>query len=83
MAYHPQIDGQSEIVNSMILDLLKFYVNEVDKQNHWDKYLPLVEYAYNKTMHSSTSKSLFEVIKCKPKPPLILKMKHNIFVADE
>ena len=30
-AYHPQTDGQSERVNSTILDLLKCYVNEVDK----------------------------------------------------
>ena len=29
--YHPQMNGQSEIVNSTILDLLKCYVNEVDK----------------------------------------------------
>ena len=30
-AYHPQTDGQSEIVNSTIFDLLKCYVNEVDQ----------------------------------------------------
>ena len=29
-AYHPQTDGQSEIVNSTILDLLKCYVNDVN-----------------------------------------------------
>ena len=34
-------------------------------------------------MHSSTGKSSFEVIKGKPKPPLMLKMKHDIFVANE
>ena len=56
------MDGQSEIVNSTILDLSKFYVNEVDKHNQWEKYLPLMEYAYNNTMHSSTCKSPFEVI---------------------
>jgi len=82
-AYHPQMDGQSEIVNSTILDLLKCYVNEVHKRNQWEKYLLLVEYAYNNMVHSSTGKSPFEVIESKPKPPLMLKMKHNIFVADE
>ena len=30
--YHPQIDGQFEIVNSTILDLFKSYVNEVSQQ---------------------------------------------------
>ena len=62
LTYHPQTDGQSEIVNSVILDLLKCYVNEVDQRNQWEKYLPLVEYAYNNTVHSSTGKSPFEVI---------------------
>ena len=83
LAYHSQTDGQSEIVNSIILGLLQCYVNEVDKRNQWEKYLPLVEYAYNNMMHSSTGKSPFDVIEGKPKPPLMLKMKHNIFVADE
>lgn len=55
-AYHPQTDGQSEIVNSTILDLVKCYVNEVIEKNQWDKYLPLVEYVYNNTVHSSTGK---------------------------
>ena len=61
-AYHPQTDGQSEIVNSTILDLLKSYVNEVDQRNQWEKYLPLVEYAYNNTVHTSTRKSPFEIV---------------------
>ena len=68
------MDGQSEIVNFIILDLLNCYVNEVDKRNQWEKYLPLVEYAYNNTMHSSTSRSPFEVIEGKPKLPLMLKI---------
>ena len=28
-AYHPQTDGQSEIFNSIVLDLLKSYIGEV------------------------------------------------------
>ena len=52
-AYHPQMDGQSEIVNSIVLDLLKTYVNVVDHCNQWEKYLPLVEYAYNNTVLTS------------------------------
>ena len=31
-AYHSQMDGQSEIVNSTILDLLKCYVVEVNQK---------------------------------------------------
>ncbi|MCO5588889.1 hypothetical protein L7F22_042850 [Adiantum nelumboides] len=82
-AYHPQPDGQSEIANSIVLDLLKAYVMEVDQHNQWEKYLPLVEYAYNNTMHTSTGKTPFEAIEGRSKVPLILKMHGKIFAADE
>ena len=62
LAYHPQMDGQSEVVNMVILDLLKCYVNEVDQRNQWEKYLPMVEYAYNNTIHTSTDKIPFEIV---------------------
>ena len=65
LVYHPQTDGQSEIVNSIILDLLKCYVNEVDQRNQWEKYLPLLEHAYNNTVHSSMGQSPFEVLEGK------------------
>ncbi|MCO5609768.1 hypothetical protein L7F22_064000 [Adiantum nelumboides] len=61
-AYHPQTDGQSEIANLRILDLLKSYVTEVDQRSQWEKYLPLVEYAYNNTVHTSTGKAPFEFV---------------------
>ncbi|MCO5566689.1 hypothetical protein L7F22_020367 [Adiantum nelumboides] len=80
-SYHPETDGQSEIVNSIILDLLKCYVS--DKQTEWEKYLPLVEFAYNNTIHSSTGKAPFKVIYGKPHLPPILLTKDKIFAADE
>ncbi|MCO5556977.1 hypothetical protein L7F22_010532 [Adiantum nelumboides] len=82
-AYHPQIDGQSEIANSIVLDLLKAYVMEVDQRNQWEKYLPLFEYAYNNTVHTSIGKTPFEVIEGRSKVPPILKMHGKIFTADE
>ncbi|MCO5574636.1 hypothetical protein L7F22_028425 [Adiantum nelumboides] len=82
-AYHPQMDGQSEIANLTILDLLKSYVMEVDQRSQWEKYLPLVEYAYNNTVHTSTGKAPFEVIEGRPKSPLLLKVHGKIFAADE
>ena len=81
--YHPQTDGQSEIVNSTILDLLKCYVNDVDQRNQSKRYLPLVEYAYNNTIHASTGKTPFEIVEGYPKIPPILRTKEKIFVADE
>ncbi|MCO5600180.1 hypothetical protein L7F22_054288 [Adiantum nelumboides] len=82
-AYHPQTDGQSEIANLAILDLLKSYVTEVDQRSQWEKYLPLVEYAYNNTVHTSTGKAPFEVIEGRSKSPLLLKVHGKIFAADE
>ncbi|MCO5559474.1 hypothetical protein L7F22_013074 [Adiantum nelumboides] len=82
-AYHPQTDGQSEIANSIVLNLLKSYVGEVAQSNQWEKYLPLVEYAYNNTIHTSTGKTPFEVIEGRPRLPLILKPHEKIFAADE
>ncbi|MCO5568653.1 hypothetical protein L7F22_022352 [Adiantum nelumboides] len=80
-AYHPQTDGQSEIANSTILDLLKSYVSE--RQTDWEKYLPLVEYAYNNTVHSTTGLAPFDIIYVKPMLPPILMTTDKIFAADE
>ncbi|MCO5567759.1 hypothetical protein L7F22_021453 [Adiantum nelumboides] len=80
-AYHPQTDGKSEIANATVLDLLKMYV--FDRQSEWEKYLPLVEFAYNNTIHSSIGKAPFEVIYGKPLLPPILLTKEKIFAADE
>ena len=82
-AYHPQIDGQSKIVNSIVLDLLKAYVTEVDQRNQWEKYLPLVEYVYNNTIHSTTGKTPFEILEGRSKVPLVLRTHGKIFTADE
>jgi hypothetical protein len=49
--YHPEIDGQIERVNQVLEDMLRMYF--MDNQTHWEKYLPLVEFAYNNNFHSS------------------------------
>ncbi|MCO5581095.1 hypothetical protein L7F22_034971 [Adiantum nelumboides] len=59
-SFHPQTDGQSEIANSVVLDLLKSYIS--NQKTQWERYLPLVEFAYNNTIHSSTGKTPFEIV---------------------
>ncbi|MCO5579519.1 hypothetical protein L7F22_033374 [Adiantum nelumboides] len=59
-SFHPHTDGQSEIANSMVLELLKSYIS--DQETQWEKYLPLVEFAYNNTTHSLTGKAPFEIV---------------------
>ncbi|MCO5606936.1 hypothetical protein L7F22_061127 [Adiantum nelumboides] len=59
-SFHPQTDGQSEIANSVVLDLLTSYIS--DQKTQWERYLPLEEFAYNNTIHSSTGKAPFEIV---------------------
>ncbi|MCO5580422.1 hypothetical protein L7F22_034288 [Adiantum nelumboides] len=80
-SYHPQTDSQSEIVNSAVLDLLKCYVS--DNPAQWEHYLPLVEFAYNNTIHSSTSKVPFEIVEGARKPPPMVKVMDDVYEADK
>ncbi|MCO5577957.1 hypothetical protein L7F22_031794 [Adiantum nelumboides] len=52
-SFHPQTDGQSEIANSVVLDLLKSYIS--DQKTQWERCLPLVEFAYNNTIPEGDS----------------------------
>ncbi|MCO5612638.1 hypothetical protein L7F22_066907 [Adiantum nelumboides] len=81
LSFHPQTDGLSEEANSTVLDLLKCYVSE--HKGKWEQYLPLVEYAYNNTVHSSTGKASFEIVESGKKVPPILHTKDKIFEADK
>ncbi|MCO5588624.1 hypothetical protein L7F22_042581 [Adiantum nelumboides] len=74
-----QIAGQLEEANSIVLDLLKCYVSE--HKGKWEQYLPLVEYAYKNTVHSSTDKAPFEIVEGGKKVPPILHTKDKIFGA--
>ena len=56
-AYHPQTDGQTEVVNKVIVQALGAYVSAA--QDDWDLALPSLEFAYNTAQHSSTGKSPF------------------------
>ncbi|MCO5602456.1 hypothetical protein L7F22_056588 [Adiantum nelumboides] len=80
-SFHPQTDGRSEEANSTVLDLLKCYVSE--HKATWEHYLPLVEYAYNNTVHTSTGKAPFEIVDGGKKIPPILQTKDKIFEADK
>jgi len=57
---HPQTDGQTEVVNRSLSTLLRVVL----KGNHksWDEYLPHIEFAYNRVVHSTTKLSPFEVV---------------------
>lgn len=52
-AYHPQTDGQTEIMNRKIEEMIRCFAN-YDKSN-WDEHLIEFEVAYNSSVHSSTT----------------------------
>lgn len=58
-AYHPQTDGQTEIVNRWLMTALRVYGDK--EKDKWQDNLALVEAAYNSTVHSSTGKTPFEM----------------------
>ncbi|XP_052627225.1 uncharacterized protein LOC128133734, partial [Lactuca sativa] len=59
-AYHPQTDGQSERTIQTLEDMLRACV--LDFGGSWDAYLPLAEFSYNNSHHSSIGMPPFELL---------------------
>nr|GFA46094.1 putative reverse transcriptase domain-containing protein [Tanacetum cinerariifolium] len=58
--YHPKTDGQSERTIQTLEDMLRACVLNFGKG--WDKHLPLVEFSYNNSYHTSSKAALFEAL---------------------
>jgi hypothetical protein len=54
-SHHPQHDGQTEIVNRFLEVMLRAFVSA--NKETWALWLPLLEWAYNASIHSSTGTS--------------------------
>ncbi|KAK1653261.1 hypothetical protein QYE76_071066 [Lolium multiflorum] len=68
---HPQTDGQTEVVNRTLSQLLRSMIKKNLKE--WEECLSHVEFAYNRAVHSTTELCPFEVVYCfKPITPLDL-----------
>jgi len=52
-AYHPQTDGQTEILNRKIEEMIRAFANY--NKTNWDEYLAHFEVAYNSSIHAATS----------------------------
>ncbi|KAL8099264.1 hypothetical protein AgCh_031798 [Apium graveolens] len=59
-AYHPQTDGQSERTIQTIEDMLR--VCALDFEGSWDEHLPLVEFSYNNSYHTSIGMPPYEAL---------------------
>ncbi|GJZ99098.1 putative reverse transcriptase domain-containing protein [Tanacetum coccineum] len=66
-AYHPQTDGQSKRTIQTLEDMLRTCV--IDFGGSWDVHLPLAEFSYNISYHTSIRCASFEALygrKCRP-----------------
>ncbi|GJR01850.1 putative reverse transcriptase domain-containing protein [Tanacetum coccineum] len=60
IVYHPQTDGQSERTIQTLKDMLCACV--IDFGNGWVRHLPLVEFSYNNSYHTSIKAAPFEAL---------------------
>jgi len=58
--YHPQTDGQTEVVNKCLEKYLRCFSSE--KKNQWAQWLPLVEWWYNTSYHTTTRMNPFDAV---------------------
>ena len=58
-AFHPQTDGQTEVTNRSLGNLLRCLIQE--NTDTWDELLPRIEFAYNTSQHRAIGYSPFQV----------------------
>jgi len=59
MAYHPQMDGQTERINQELEQYLRVFIDH--RQEQWPDWLGTAEFTYNNKIHIATKNSLFKV----------------------
>ncbi|XP_010484774.1 PREDICTED: uncharacterized protein LOC104763056 [Camelina sativa] len=58
--YHPQFNGQTEVVNRCIEQFLCFFVQ--DRPSQWSSLLPWTKFWYNTSYHSSIGTTPFQAL---------------------
>ncbi|GKE29509.1 putative reverse transcriptase domain-containing protein, partial [Tanacetum coccineum] len=58
--YHPQTDGQNERNIQTLEDMIRAFI--LDFRGSWDVHLPLVEFSYNNSYHSSVRCAPYEAL---------------------
>ena len=59
-AFYPQTDGQSERTIQTLEDMLRMCV--IDFGGQWDLHLPLIEFSYNNSYHTSIEMAPYEAL---------------------
>jgi transposase InsO family protein len=59
-SFHPQTNGQFELTNQILEDMLRACVLEF--KGSWVQYLPLIEFSYNNSYQATIEMLLYEAI---------------------
>jgi hypothetical protein len=68
-AFHPQMDGQSEVVNKVLAMYLRCVIG--DRPRAWVDWLAWAEYCYNTSFHTALRATPFEVVYGRSPPPIL------------
>nr|GEX70060.1 putative reverse transcriptase domain-containing protein [Tanacetum cinerariifolium] len=60
ITYHPQTDGKSERTIQTLEDMIRACVMDFEKG--WDRHLPLIEFSYNNSYHTSIKATPFKAL---------------------
>ena len=58
--FHPQTNGQTERTIQTLDDMLRACI--IEFKSSWDDHLPLIEFAYNNSYHSSIQMAPYEAL---------------------
>ena len=81
--HHPQTNGLTERCNRTLISLIRKYVHA--HPGHWAEYLPLFEFAYNNTVHSTINVAPFVADKGynPPTPVSLLNTEWNVLMPTQ
>ncbi|PNY17867.1 hypothetical protein L195_g014621, partial [Trifolium pratense] len=73
-AYHPETDGQTEVVNRCLETYLRCFIT--DQPRTWANWISWSEYWFNTSYHSATGQTPYEVVYGRA-PPVITRWVHG------
>lgn len=78
-SYHPESDGQTEVLNRCLESYLRCFASEQPKS--WSHWIPWAEFWYNTTYHISIGRTPFEVVYGRQAPNMLRFLSNETKVA--